>query len=100
MSEYPNHLEDDLLHASHLSFLFQKFDSHLIKNLDGKNRRLSLSANDVGFFRNVICAAQRVMWAVEDGWSGPGPDGGQALERVGPVEDNVIYPDVWHRQAA
>jgi hypothetical protein len=100
MTEYSNHLEDDLLHASHLVLLFSKLDSHLIKNLDGKNRRLSLSANEVSFFRDVICAVQRVMDAVEDGWGGPSPDGGHVLEGVGRIEDNVIYPDVWHRLAA
>lgn len=92
----------DLMQAtSGTDHMYWRFHEHLNKHLvEGKSKRLSLSLNEVQGFLNILDATKNVLSALEGNGSGPGPDGGHVLDGVGRVEDNVIYPDVWHRQAA
>lgn len=76
--------------------LFMRLDRHLLKCcLENKNKRLSLSLDEVAEFRNLLTAAQRVLSALDDDVGYPDPEGGSKL-----VVSNVIYPEAFHRRAA
>ena len=81
---------------SGIDCLFTRLDRHLFKCcLENKNKRLSLSLDEVTGFRNLLTAAQRVFSALDDDMGYPDPDGGGNL-----VIGNVIYPEAFHRHAA